>query len=71
MIKLNVEEYCHECEGFEPERVDTGYYLSFNEIINVECRYKRRCAAMYRHLEKKFKANKGANNAEEDYHDKG
>ena len=59
MIKLDVREYCQSCEDFEPivtqrpERLltDCGETFSYGDTI-VECRYRRRCEAIYNHLKK-------------------
>lgn len=55
MIKLCVEPYCQDCAGFDPVKIGTGIYNSGSEIIYVECRYRTRCQAMYRHLKTEFK----------------
>ena len=65
MIKLDVEDYCQDCESFVP---DTSYdsdtaktYAGFPavKIVNtiVTCHYRRRCANMVRYLERKLKSN--------------
>lgn len=59
MIKLVVPGYCKYCEDFEPivtqrpERLltDCGETFSYGDTI-VECRYRRRCEAIYNHLKK-------------------
>lgn len=57
MIKLCVEDYCHDCPRFEPEVkkddvfVDGG--LHYETCIFCECRHE--CAAIKRHVEKKMK----------------
>lgn len=55
MIQLDVMDYCHDCDGFDPIKYCTGVYTHESEFITVECRYKNRCKAMYRHLERVFK----------------
>lgn len=55
MIKLCVEPYCQECDGFDPIKIGTHIYSIDGEIIYVECRYRARCKSMYRHLKTEFK----------------
>lgn len=63
-INLKVEEYCQNCPDFEPdvdrrtlymEGFDPATYTNVNKTIcetTVECKYKRRCAAQMRYLQK-------------------
>lgn len=67
MIRLDVEPYCHECLGFcpdveAPEKVDfvgeggtVEYYLT--DTI-VRCKYRGRCQAIKRYLEKQQEKSK-------------
>lgn len=55
MIKLCVEPYCQDCDGFDPIKVGTGIYNNDGPIFYVECRYRARCKSMYRHLKTEFK----------------
>lgn len=57
MIQLDIMDYCHDCDGFDPVKHNTGVYSCENEseFVTVECRYRNRCKAMYRHLEHIFK----------------
>lgn len=60
MIKLNIQEYCQDCESFEPvaDRENICMDTVFDspiKVVNttVTCLYQRRCAAMVRYLKKK------------------
>lgn len=62
MIKLDVEDYCHECPAFEPNVDTTSWYdpLTQEETIRdtvILCRYRKRCASMMRYLTRKLKNN--------------
>ena len=56
MIRLNVEEYCHQCLDFtpdvtDPERVFSGdgkTILQSDTII--QCGHRRRCEAIKKYL---------------------
>lgn len=58
MIRLKVEEYCHDCRHFVPE-LDTnsifenGYYVTTDTTIR--CEFWDRCAVIARHMEEKRK----------------
>lgn len=56
MISLQVESYCDNCDGFEPVVIHTK---SFSFVDNseesntiVKCDNARKCAAIYRHIQK-------------------
>lgn len=64
-INLKVEEYCHNCPDFEPSamkqteilracNLNDPYDFEAVRINNtlVECKYKKRCAAQMRYLQK-------------------
>lgn len=57
MIKLEVEEYCHSCAGFEADvtgpitTVTTDGELCFGDTI-VRCAYRNRCRNIKRYLER-------------------
>ena len=57
MIKLKVEDYCHECPAFEADVDTSGWYdpQSQEEDTIIRCRYRKRCANMVRYLERKLK----------------
>lgn len=56
MIELVVEDYCQNCAGFDPvARRETIYSsIDMNDsgttTTTVECKYKKRCSSMYRHI---------------------
>lgn len=60
MIRIEVEEYCHNCLDFspditKPERVITALYgESWTDTI-VRCEYRKRCASIKRYLEQQAK----------------
>lgn len=57
MIKLEVEDYCHTCGGFEADvtgpvsvwNADGEYHVG--DTI-IRCAYRNRCKNIKRHLEK-------------------
>ena len=57
MIRINVEEYCHQCLDFNPDVIEPtrGYSVDGKQIIQtdtiVQCKYRKRCANMIRYLE--------------------
>lgn len=55
MIKLSVEEYCWNCDGFEPV-VDKykSIYESEGSTTTITCENKNRCRAIYRFIKKQF-----------------
>lgn len=68
MIKLKVEEYCHDCPDFEADVVKTDKVCVSNydwltdsrvELTRVEtivtCSHANRCRAVKRYLEKQQK----------------
>lgn len=62
MIKLNVEEYCHDCQEFEPDIETTDWHITMNQNDNIRdtiirCHYRNRCVNMIRYLERKMKNN--------------
>lgn len=65
MIELMVEDYCHDCAGFEPKVENSDNYvvdefglpIVGNKLIF--CRYRKRCVNMVRYLERKLKSNEG------------
>lgn len=67
MIKLEVEDYCHECDAFEPikdektvyDHTTMGGICGSHRDIVVKCQSARRCANMIRYLERKQKTDVG------------
>ena len=59
MIRLDVQPYCHECDAFEPVKVDGGKAYEYETIVVIDCfircRYAKRCAALVRYLERQTK----------------
>ena len=58
MIRLEIEEYCHECLDFnpnvipghrEPNGYGSGYFMT--DTI-VECKNRNRCVGIKRYLER-------------------
>lgn len=56
MIKLSVEEYCHDCDDFEPEVTkiycNDGYDRPFQQ--SVRCQNCDRCQHIYLYLKHKI-----------------
>lgn len=55
MIKIDVEDYCHQCQDFHPDAVQATKVMSANgEYILtdtlVRCEYRKRCASLMRYL---------------------
>lgn len=58
MIRLAVEEYCHNCLEFEPKSSTSTLCADNSEkIVNttVTCKHINRCRAIKRYLEKENK----------------
>lgn len=60
MILVNVEDYCQSCLDFTPDVTppakvysDNGEYVLGDTII--QCKYRKRCAAITRFLENRIK----------------
>ena len=70
MIKLVVDEYCHECPEFEPDvNKDKEELVEFDFMARVEkrtmfcnttvtCQHRDRCAAIYKHAAEQVKEKK-------------
>lgn len=59
MIKLLVEDYCHECPEFYPEKIyDSDAYREFGPNVGnmydtyVACEYRKRCRTIAKYMEK-------------------
>lgn len=53
MIKLDVEDYCQNCQDFYPEKETTKLYDGFKMVDSqtiVYCHYRNRCAAVAKWL---------------------
>lgn len=56
MITLEVADYCHGCDGFDPELESRLYEFGGNVRAQiVVCSNKRRCFQLMRYLERKYK----------------
>ena len=61
MIKLDVQEYCHDCDGFEAdvEHPQHAYDMHGNPIYSsdtlVRCGRRKLCKNIERYLERKMK----------------
>lgn len=54
MIKLNVEDYCQNCQDFDPMKETTNLYSGdciIESHTSVYCHYRNRCAAVAKWLE--------------------
>lgn len=55
MIKLNVEEYCHQCLDFTPDVIRSSRENNDDDQTQsdmlVQCKYRKRCANIKRYLE--------------------
>lgn len=62
MIKLEVEDYCHECDAFDPIADSVSYQelgVEQDRDTFVHCSNARRCRNMVRYLERKLKYDAG------------
>lgn len=58
MIKLEVEDYCHECDAFDPVADSVSYQalgVEQDHDTFVRCSNAKRCRNMVRYLERKLK----------------
>lgn len=61
MIKLEVEDYCHDCRAFDPETEEVTVYTldnpynTYNTDTIVRCRNAKWCARMMQRLERKLR----------------
>lgn len=72
MILLNVEDYCQDCPGFEPEmermRIEEFATTEQSWSTVIVCSNRRKCKRMYEHVRREFfKANAEAIMKEEKY----
>lgn len=65
MIKLEVENYCHDCVGFEAD-VENGaeYYAMGTKIVLrtdtiIRCEHRHRCEGIYKQLKEELSKNEG------------
>lgn len=65
MIELKVEEYCHNCGAFQPEKrvqeyhvpTDDGERYTIENKVWIECARKNLCAGLVRYLKKEIEKN--------------
>ena len=64
MIRVEVEDYCHECLDFHPDvtpatrlRFTDSEYSVIGDTV-IRCEYRKRCAAITRFLENRAKDGK-------------
>lgn len=62
MIRVNVEQYCHQCLDFTPDvtaptrgHTNDGK-LEYQTDTIIECKYRKRCAGIKRYLEQQAKS---------------
>ena len=55
MIKLEVEDYCHDCRDFE---ADTYYHCPEINSISIFCEHRNKCRAIKKYLDKQNEAAK-------------
>lgn len=58
MIRLNIEEYCQSCLDFNPDVIPpTRTADNENELTDtiIQCKYRKRCAGIERHLRQVMK----------------
>lgn len=65
MIRIEVEEYCHNCLDFspditKPERVITALYGEHWTDTIIRCEYRKRCEAIKKYLIRQAKSNEEA-----------
>ena len=60
MIKLAVEEYCHDCDGFEPEVERLYCNDGYDELVcqSVQCQKRDQCNHIYSYLKRKVEKEK-------------
>lgn len=61
MIRVDVEDYCHQCLDFHPDVIPPvknwsldGDERTIGDTI-IKCEYRRRCSGIMRYLEKQAK----------------
>jgi len=60
MIRLNVKEYCHNCQDFEPETNVVAYYGNRKKFFDTEvsCKDRCRCENIKDYIEEEIKNDK-------------
>lgn len=65
MIRLQVEEYCHNCKEFEPVAHKSILHANFSDIMVetiVRCKNCDKCKAQYDYLKTQEKTNENNTN---------
>lgn len=59
MIKLDVEDYCHNCNEFEPDVHREHLYFAGKDKLEtvVRCEHRIRCESIKNYLEGKIRSN--------------
>lgn len=64
MIRVEVDEYCHQCLDFSPDVIAptrmTSWEGNSHEVVThtdtiIKCKYCKRCAGIKRYLEQQTK----------------
>lgn len=55
MIRIDVEEYCHQCQDFHPDVIPASKVTIGNDEVIltdtlVKCEFRKRCSSMMRFL---------------------
>ena len=55
MIRLNVEDYCHQCMDFDPDVTQAKRMFTDDDDIAltdtiIQCEHRRRCEAIKKYL---------------------
>ena len=70
MINLDVEDYCQDCDEFEPcgERICYEDMASFNRYVEqrVTCEHKNMCRRLVKYLQRKVDAGGESTNEREE-----
>lgn len=62
MIRVEVEEYCHQCLDFSPDVIKPERIYAGGEEVTalradtvIQCNHRKRCAGITRYLEQHMK----------------
>lgn len=60
MIRIDVEEYCHQCLDFspdliKPQRLEVNDQEHMYTDTVIQCAYRKRCGGIKRYLESQMK----------------
>lgn len=67
MIKMDVQEYCHGCDGFTADVKEPEKYYAGSDIIEmtdtlVRCEHRELCENLVRYLRKQVGLNEKSEN---------